>query len=90
MTVRRLCLGSGNAPEKGPEWTNIDCEDFGNNIVHDLNIIPWPFDDDTFVEVRAVDVLEHLDKLVPPFNEIIRDYETGRKSIDTRAEWKIS
>lgn len=30
------------------------------DVVHDITRVPWPFPDDTFDEVRAFDVLEHL------------------------------
>ena len=77
---KRLCLGSGNAAEKGDGWVNIDVEDFGNNIVHDLDAMPWPFADNSFVEVKAVDVLEHLNNIVPAINEIIRILKPGGKA----------
>jgi hypothetical protein len=30
------------------------------DVVHDLEMLPWPFADDTFDEVHAYEVLEHL------------------------------
>ena len=39
---------------------------------HDLNCVPWPFADDTFEEVHAYDVLEHLEDVVRALEEIYR------------------
>lgn len=30
------------------------------DVVHDLNVLPWPFEDSSFEEIHAYDVLEHL------------------------------
>lgn len=41
--------------------TTLDIEpSHGVDVVHDLNIVPWPFDDGVFNEVHAYEVLEHL------------------------------
>ena len=72
MDSMKLCLGSGNKPEKGPEWVNVDAESFGNNVVHDLDTFPWPFEDNSFDEIKAIDVLEHLDNPTEAINEMIR------------------
>lgn len=31
------------------------------DVVHDLNVLPWPFDDNSFDKIVALAVLEHLD-----------------------------
>ncbi len=33
------------------------------DVVHDLNVVPWPFEADTFEEVHAYEILEHLGSL---------------------------
>ena len=65
-----LLVGCGNDREKkiGMEgmpqaWTelitlDID-EDCNPNVVHDLEDLPLPFDDDMFDEVHAYEILEH-------------------------------
>ncbi len=75
--MRRLCVGSGENPELNPGWENVDIVDFGNNHVHDLEVMPWPFPDNYFDEVKAIDILEHIDKVVPAINEIIRITKPG-------------
>jgi SAM-dependent methyltransferase len=68
---RELLLGCGNSrdkrlglPGENLEWKNLTTLDFypdcAPDIVHDLNICPWPFDGNTFDEVHAYEVLEHL------------------------------
>jgi predicted SAM-dependent methyltransferase len=42
------------------------------DIWHDLNVRPWPFDDNSFREVLAYDVVEHLRDVIPTMEEIHR------------------
>lgn len=66
-----LNLGCGTATQDG--WVNVDCVALpAVDITHDLNVYPWPFPDDHFREVRAIDVLEHLDKPHRAIEEIWR------------------
>jgi SAM-dependent methyltransferase len=69
--VRELLLGCGSDHRKklGPaevplEWsdlTTLDVEPAHKpDVTHDLNVLPWPFADDSFDEVHAYEVLEHL------------------------------
>lgn len=32
------------------------------HIVHDLNVVPWPIESDSFDEIHAYEVLEHIGK----------------------------
>lgn len=68
---RSLLLGCGNSRKKkvafegNHEWagelTTIDMDpNCGADIVHDLDVHPLPFPDNTFDEMGAYDVLEHL------------------------------
>jgi len=36
----------------------------GVDIVHDLNDLPWPFENDSFDEVYMNDIIEHLDDTI--------------------------
>jgi len=47
------------------------------DVVHDLNVKPWPFDDGWFGEVLAFDVLEHLDDVIQAMEEIHRICRPG-------------
>lgn len=66
-----LLLGCGNStvkhvkgPDDKDDWNHLirldidpDCKP---DVLHDLNVTPWPFDDAMFDEVHAYEVLEHL------------------------------
>jgi SAM-dependent methyltransferase len=68
---RILQLGSGKKYHASA--VNIDvARDTHPDVVHDLNSIPWPFRADTFFEVWAYDVIEHLDDVVRVMEEIHR------------------
>ena len=49
------------------------------DVVHDLNQFPWPFADNSFDEIYAKDVLEHLGNLVRVMEEIHRIARPGAK-----------
>lgn len=52
-------LGAGTDIQPG--WVNVDLVPLeGIDLIHNMAIYPWPFDDDTASNIRAVDVLEHL------------------------------
>lgn len=56
----KICLGAGNDPTPG--FVNVDMLDLpGIDVVHNLMDLPYPFEDESATEIRAVDVLEHLD-----------------------------
>lgn len=64
-----LLIGCGNSRRKklgfdGPDWNDLVTMDHdpncGADVVHDLDVLPWPFEDNSFDEVHAYCVLEHL------------------------------
>lgn len=57
---RREKLIPWNERTKWEELVTLDINaDHKPDVVHDLNVLPMPFDDDTFDEVHAYEVLEH-------------------------------
>jgi SAM-dependent methyltransferase len=57
---RQLNLGCGNDTRQG--WINLDKAALpGVDIVHDLNKLPLPFDDNEFTLISCQDILEHLE-----------------------------
>lgn len=57
---RKLSLGCGR--DIRPDHVNLDIVAAeGVDVVHDLNIVPLPFEDGRFDEVRCDSILEHVD-----------------------------
>jgi predicted SAM-dependent methyltransferase len=55
----RLDIGCGNHKDLG--WTGIDIQRLpGVDIVHDLNLYPWPVDSDSVDEAKAWHIVEHI------------------------------
>ncbi len=68
--MKKLKLG-GMTVKEG--YTNIDMLQIGHtDIIHDLNKYPYPFKDNIFDEILAEDVLEHLNEIVAPLEELHR------------------
>ena len=67
-----LLIGCGNSrvkqmhlpdAEQWQELVTLDMmDDCKADIVHDLNVLPYPFTDEKFDEIHAYDVLEHCGK----------------------------
>ena len=58
----RINLGAGSDPTAG--WINVDMIKLeGIDVVHNLIHFPYPFEDNSAHEIKAIDVLEHL----PPY-----------------------
>ncbi len=67
---RELLLGCGATRSKKlgfpgkREWASVTTLDLEGchkpDVIHDLNVTPWPFEDNAFDEIHAYEVLEHL------------------------------
>lgn len=68
----KLNLGCGFNKIEG--YTNVDnfagCEP---DVVHDLNVTPWPFDTDSVDEIIMVHCLEHLGETTATYLGIIKE-----------------
>ena len=72
----KLNLGAGN--DIRPGYVNHDITRLnGIDKVHNLNRYPWPWKANTFEEIIANDVLEHLDDFMPAMEEIFRILKPG-------------
>jgi SAM-dependent methyltransferase len=73
---RRIHL-HGDSPDLsdwGGELVTLDWNaDHGVDVVHDLSVFPWPFNDDTFDRIDAYEVLEHLGRQ-GDFHGFFRDF----------------
>ena len=67
-----LNLGCGRDPSL-PEALSVDCEEsLKPDVVHDLTVFPWPFENNTFEQIYCKDILEHLPETVRTLEEIHR------------------
>jgi SAM-dependent methyltransferase len=72
---RKLNLGCGTDIREG--WVNLDIAALpGVDVVHDINVLPLPFEDGVFDEILCNDILEHVD-LVPVLKECHRILAPG-------------
>ena len=69
--AKKLNLGCGEFHKEG--YVNVDCFSVSKpDIVHDLNLIPYPFSDNEFSVIEADHVLEHLEAPLRIMTEIHR------------------
>ena len=80
-----LELGPGKnyyVGKENEEVTRVDFLKFPHiQVVHNLDKYPYPFKDDTFDEVRASHVIEHLKDLIKTMEEIHRIAKPNAKII---------
>lgn len=75
---RVLNLGCGRRRVEGA--VNVDVtEETRPDVLHDLDVRPWPFPDDYFEEVVAYDVVEHLAETIKTLEEIHRVCRHGAR-----------
>jgi SAM-dependent methyltransferase len=76
--ARRLVLGCGHEARAG--WTNLDIAELpGVDVVHDLDIVPWPLEDGSFDYVECFDILEHVKELPDAMRELHRITAPGAR-----------
>ena len=76
MTRKILDLGCGK--KKRPGSIGVDYSDRHDpDVVHDLNIFPYPFENNEFDEIYLDNVLEHLDHPIRVMEEVYRICRLG-------------
>ena len=86
LIKNKLHIGCGNVIKEG--WVNHDIIKLpGVDVVHDLRIFPWPFDNGQFEEIYMKDVLEHLPDTIKSFEELFRITKPGAKVFITVPYW---
>ncbi len=75
-TMKTLDIGCGNNKIKGAIGLDIVKID-GVDVVHDLNVFPYPFDDDSFEKIVCYNVLEHIEDVIGTMEEIHRIGNNG-------------
>ena len=75
---RVLDVGCGS--NKHPGATGIDLSpDTEADVVHDLDVLPWPFESESFDQFLLQDVAEHLHDLYGVFAELHRLARSGAR-----------
>lgn len=83
----KLNLGCGSVPEDG--YVNVDAWDQpGVDVVHNLDVFPWPWADGSAEYIRAYDVYEHVDHPLEFMAECHRILEPGGGLYIHTAYWK--
>jgi SAM-dependent methyltransferase len=78
---RILVLGSGRDRTQTDAVT-MDIQPRTNpDVVHDLNVRPWPIADDSFEVIYCKDIIEHVDDVVRVMEEIHRVGKAGGKVV---------
>ena len=89
MTRKILNVGCGNRPVEGAVNHDIRKHSDHVDIAHDLNIMPWPWEDEEFDLVVAKAVYEHLDPdLLTIMNETWRILKPDGRTIVKLPWWK--
>ncbi len=74
--MKKLNLGCGREILK--DYVTLDIIKLdGIDVVHDLNKFPYPFEDNTFDEIRAKSILEHLGDIQKVLEELWRISKPG-------------
>jgi SAM-dependent methyltransferase len=75
-TRRSLNLGCGR--QYDPRAINLDVTpDTNPDVQHDLEEMPWPFPDERFDRIEAIDVIEHLSNPLAAMEQIHRILTPG-------------
>lgn len=74
-----LSLGAGELRHnESNDWVYVDIVDLpGIDVVHDLDVFPWPFADDEADYIEALDILEHVWDPIAFVNECGRVLKQG-------------
>lgn len=84
----KIDLGCGLRKKAG--FTGVDSSaDCGADVVHDLSVAPWPFDDNSVDEAYSSHFLEHLDgdQRIVFMQELWRVLKVGAKATIVTPYW---
>jgi len=70
-------LACGNNKYKGYRGVDITKKDTEADIIHDLTIYPWPFEDNSIDKIICSHYIEHEKDLIAFMNELYRVMKVG-------------
>ncbi len=74
--MTRIQLGCGKSKREG--WIGVDLADFeGVDVIHDLNVFPYPFEENSVDEILMENILEHLPDTIAVMEELFRLCKNG-------------
>ncbi len=74
----KAILDLGCTRGKIPGSVGVDIYPFeGVDIVHDLNVLPWPIEDNSFDMINAKHIIEHVESIPDFMHEIHRVAKSG-------------
>jgi len=80
--AKTLNLGAGNRIIEGAINHDLTYHREEISIAHDLNCLPWPWNDNAFEQIQIISVAEHLKlTLIETLNECWRVLEPGGRLI---------
>lgn len=84
-----LNVGCGASVNHTEGWVNLDQHPYpGVQVVHNLDEIPWPFEDGVFDAVQGIQVFEHVANPVGFMCESFRVLKPGGQLYVTVPHWK--
>lgn len=82
----RLNLGCGS--RLAEDFVNVDIAKLdGVDVVHDLDVIPWPWEDGSAEKIVAQDVFEHVANPIGFMTESHRVLQTGGLLVIKSPHW---
>lgn len=83
----RLNLGSGS--QRVPGYVNVDLVQLPEvDVVHNLDVLPWPWDDASIKAIVGQDIFEHLTDPVGFMTESHRVLESGGELMLKVPHWR--
>src|SRR4051794_41919463 len=73
-----LDIGCGSAKHPGAVGLDISA-DTDADIVHDLDVFPYPIEDASFDQILLQDVIEHVERPIQVFEELHRIARPGAR-----------
>src|SRR5262245_25407250 len=90
QTKRTLNLGCGKNKSIADALCIDISEQASPDIIHDLNEVPWPLENNTFETIYCIEVIEHLKDIVQTMEQIHRIALPGARVILTTPHYSCA